>query len=309
MLLIVVPNTVARAADPTITELEKQIDEAWNALEPTIEKYNEVHGKLKDNQAKVADLQRKLGPLQLQVDLTMSRVSAFATMMYKGNNASAFNALLSGGSPSIFADQLTMLDQLARQQREQIDTVIVARDKYASAKRPLDELVAELSQQDIELAAKKKSIESEIAKLQTLRIKAYGSTTGATGSFKPVACPYEYGVGKGGTAAKKACSLIGKPYHWAESGPYGYDCSGLTLASWASAGVTLRHYTGWQWDDASPVSRADLRPGDLVFFHSDLHHVGLYVGGGWMVHAPQTGDHVRMAQIDNYPIAGYRRPG
>jgi cell wall-associated NlpC family hydrolase len=305
--LVIAPGAVAHA-DPTISELEKQIDDKWNALEPTIEQYNQVHGKLKANQAKVADLQRKLNPLQLQVDLTMARVSAIAVEMYKGNTASAYNAVLSGGSPAVMADQLTMLDQLAKQQRAEINTVIVARDKYAAAKKPLDDLVAELSQQDADLAAKKKSIETEIAKLQALRLKVYGSTTGATGSLKPVACPYEYDGGKGGIAAKKACSLIGKPYHWAEAGPYGYDCSGLTLAAWAAAGVTLRHYTGWQWDDSKPVARADLRPGDLVFFHSDLHHMGLYVGGGWMVHAPQTGDVVRMAQIDRFPIAGYRRP-
>jgi peptidoglycan DL-endopeptidase CwlO len=126
-----------------------------------------------------------------------------------------------------------------------------------------------------------------------------------------VACPVDYIPGPGGVAAKKACSLIGKPYIWAAAGPDGYDCSGLTLAAWAAAGVTLRHYTNWQWSDTTPVSRADLRPGDLVFFFSDLHHMGIYVGGGWMVHAPTTGDYVRMAKIDSpyLPIAGFRRQG
>ena len=75
--------------------------------------------------------------------------------------------------------------------------------------------------------------------------------------------------------------------------------------------MSLRHYTNWQWSDSKPVSRADLQPGDLVFFFKDLHHMGMYVGGGWMVHAPQTGDHVRMAKMDSpsLPIAGFRRPG
>jgi cell wall-associated NlpC family hydrolase len=75
--------------------------------------------------------------------------------------------------------------------------------------------------------------------------------------------------------------------------------------------VSLRHYTNWQWQDTKPVGRTDVRPGDLVFFFKDLHHMGMYVGGGWMVHAPQTGDHVRMAKIDSpsLPIAGFRRPG
>jgi cell wall-associated NlpC family hydrolase len=95
----------------------------------------------------------------------------------------------------------------------------------------------------------------------------------------------------------------------AAAGPNGYDCSGLTLTAWAAAGLGLRHYTKWQWQDSRPISRAQLQPGDLVFFYSDLHHVGIYVGGGTIVHAPHSGDHVRMAPIDRgMPIAGYRRP-
>ena len=81
------------------------------------------------------------------------------------------------------------------------------------------------------------------------------------------------------------------------------------MTAWAAAGVTLRHYTKWQWSDTTSVSRADLKPGDLVFWYSDLHHMGIYVGNDTVVHAPHTGDHVRMANIDKVgPIAGYRRP-
>jgi cell wall-associated NlpC family hydrolase len=124
-----------------------------------------------------------------------------------------------------------------------------------------------------------------------------------------VACPVDYAPGPGGAAAKRACGLIGRPYIWAAAGPNGYDCSGLTLTAWGEAGVALRHCTNWQWSDTKPISRAELRPGDLVFFFKDLHHLGIYVGGGWMVHAPQTGDVVRMARMDNpyLPIAGFRR--
>jgi cell wall-associated NlpC family hydrolase len=125
-----------------------------------------------------------------------------------------------------------------------------------------------------------------------------------------VACPQQYYGDPGSIAAKKACSLIGKPYIWGSAGPTGYDCSGLTLTAWKAVGVTLEHYTKWQWNEGKPVTRANLRPGDLVFYYSDLHHMGIYVGNGWIVHAPHTGDYVRMAEIDRgMPIAGYRRPG
>jgi cell wall-associated NlpC family hydrolase len=119
----------------------------------------------------------------------------------------------------------------------------------------------------------------------------------------------DYTAGPGGIAARKACTAIGRPYVWAADGPNSFDCSGLTLWAWAAAGVQLRHYTKWQWSDTTAVSRANLRPGDLVFYYPPtLHHVGIYVGGGWIVHAPHTGDYVRMAKLDSAPIAGYRRP-
>ena len=107
----------------------------------------------------------------------------------------------------------------------------------------------------------------------------------------------------------KACDLIGKPYVFGSNGPNSYDCSGLTQEAWGSVGVHLEHYTKDQWGSTTPISRAELKPGDLVFYYSDLHHVALYIGGGKVVHAPHTGDHVRMASIERGPIAGYRRPG
>ncbi len=308
LFAVLAPSTYA-CAEPDPSAVEAQIDKAWNELEPTIEQYNKVHGELQANKAKAAELQQKIQPLQLQVDLAMSKVGDVAANVYKSGPASTLNALLSTGSPTSLAEQLTMLNMVARDQRVQISDVAAARDRYATDKKALDGLIAQQGRQDADLGAKKTQIEAQLADLQKLR-QQVGGTSAAT-NFKPVACPVDYTPGPGGTAAKKACSLIGKPYIWAAAGPEGYDCSGVTLAAWAAAGVSLRHYTNWQWQDAKPVSRADLRPGDLVFFFSDLHHEGIYDGQGWMVHAPQTGDHVRMAKIDSpyLPIAGYRRPG
>nr|WP_275941249.1 C40 family peptidase [Planosporangium flavigriseum] len=186
------------------------------------------------------------------------------------------------------------------------------RDKYAADKRALEALIAQQARQDADLAAKKKQIEDQINQLQRLRQQAYGSSGAATGALKPVACPVEYTGGAGGKAAQKACSLIGKPYIWAAAGPGGYDCSGLTMAAWAAAGVNLDHLASSQRAQSRRISRADLRTGDLIFFGSDTHHVGIYVGGNWMVHAPHTGDYVRMVQLAGYyakNVSGYGRPG
>ncbi|MEV6967955.1 NlpC/P60 family protein [Hamadaea sp. NPDC051192] len=261
-------------AAPSVAELERQIDAAWNKLEPIIEQYNMVHGQLAVNKTKVAALNKRLGPLELQIRLSSAQLNDAAAAMYMGGQVSRLNALLSAPTPVDFADKMTMLEFLAKTEQEQIAGVVVLRDKYAADKAKLDALVTELASQDAALSAQKKSIEKQITALQRLRQQAYGSS-GASGKLKPVACPVDYLGGPGGTAAKKACSLIGKPYIWGAAGPSGYDCSGLTLTAWKAAGVTLRHYTKWQWEDNKPVSRADLRPGDLVFFFSDLHHMGI----------------------------------
>jgi peptidoglycan DL-endopeptidase CwlO len=296
-------------ADPSVSDLERQIDQAWQKIEPIIEQYNGVHAQLVNNQAKLADLQKRLEPLQLQVDAAQGLVGHIAAGAYKVGAVSEVNAILAGGSPATLADQLSRLNQIAYKQRRQINGVVAVRDKYRADTKALTELVTKLGQQDADLAAKKKDIEAQITNLQALRQRAYGSATVSAGGLRTGLCPAEYTAGPGGVAAAKACSLIGKPYMWAATGPAGYDCSGLTLTAWAASGVSLRHYTRWQWGDTRAVSQADLRPGDLVFYYSDLHHVGIYIGANTIVHAPHSGDYVRMAPLDRMPVAGYRRPG
>ena len=308
-LLVLAPGLPAHAT-PSPGDIENQINDAWNKLEPTIEQYNQVHGQLQATQGKIDALQKQMDPLQLQVDLAMTRVGAMSAELYKTGPGSHVLALINSGSPDTFIDQMSALDQLARQQSSQVAAAASLRDTYAAQKKPLDDLKAQLAVQDADLANKKNTIQTQLDDLQKLRLAAYGAGGQALGNLRPVACPMEYYGDKGSIAAKKACSLIGKPYIWGAAGPNGYDCSGMTLTAWASVGVTLGHFTGWQWNEGTPVSRANLRPGDLVFYYSDLHHMGLYVGGGWMVHAPHSGDYVRMAPIDRgMPIAGFRRPG
>lgn len=312
MAMLMLLSGRAALAAPSPSQVETQISQAWNSLEPLIEQYNQVHSQLQANQAKAAALQKQMQPLQLQVAMAMTRVGSMSARLYMTGPGYQMAGLLTSGTPATMVDRLSTMNQMARAQTESVSAVAAQRDKVAAAKQPYDLLVAKLSTQDAQLAAKKNTIQARLASLQKLRQQAYGSTGTGTGVLKPVStCPVEYYGDKGSRAAATACSLIGKPYIWAAAGPRGYDCSGLTLAAWASVGVTLQHFTGWQWNEGKPVSRANIRPGDLVFFFSDLHHMGIYVGGGWFVHAPTTGDFVRMARLDSgyLPVAGFRRPG
>jgi cell wall-associated NlpC family hydrolase len=104
-------------------------------------------------------------------------------------------------------------------------------------------------------------------------------------------------------AVDTALAQLGKPYVWAGTGPNGYDCSGLTQSAYRAAGIELPHSSGAQSKVGTPVPRASLQPGDLVFFYSPVGHVGVYIGNGLMVHAPTTGDVVKIANIDT--MGGY----
>ena len=115
---------------------------------------------------------------------------------------------------------------------------------------------------------------------------------------------------KGGAskAVATAAAQIGKPYEWAADGPDSFDCSGLTMYAWSSAGVSLPHSSRAQYSSLPHVSKSELRPGDLVFYGSPIHHVGIYEGGGVMINAPETGEYVRRNSINRADFAGAARP-
>jgi cell wall-associated NlpC family hydrolase len=93
-----------------------------------------------------------------------------------------------------------------------------------------------------------------------------------------------------------AMQYLGVPYVYGGSSPSGFDCSGLVMYAYGQLGVSLPHYTGAQWSYGVPVSRDQLEPGDLVFFDG-LGHVGIYIGGGQFIHAPHTGDVVKISSL------------
>jgi cell wall-associated NlpC family hydrolase len=114
-------------------------------------------------------------------------------------------------------------------------------------------------------------------------------------------------------AIRAALQKLGQPYVWAGGGPVVFDCSGLTQWAYAHAGVGLVHYTVTQWNEGRLIKPHQILPGDLILFahpvngHQYLHHVGIYVGAGWMVNAPYTGQYVSMRQVPS-GIAGIVRP-
>ena len=100
----------------------------------------------------------------------------------------------------------------------------------------------------------------------------------------------------------------GAPYQWGADGPNSFDCSGFTMFVYRQVGVSLPHSSAAQFGSGERVSRGDLAPGDLVFFGSPVHHVGIYVGGGSYIHAPSSGDVVKISALDRSDYRGAVRP-
>ena len=153
---------------------------------------------------------------------------------------------------------------------------------------------AELQQQLAQQVAAQQSAQREAALAPTVTVGA--PTTSAP---VPVAPPSTHG-GVVGVAMR----YLGVPYVWGGASPSGFDCSGLVMYAYSQVGVSLPHSSYAQYGYGSPVSRSELEPGDLVFFDG-LGHVGIYVGGGNFIHAPHTGDVVKISSLSGWYAATY----
>lgn len=151
------------------------------------------------------------------------------------------------------------------------------------------------------------------------------SSSGGSRSAPPRYASSGWSSSKGQRVADLALRWLGMPYSWGggnaygptwgQSGPTGFDCSGLALWAWAQVGVSLPHYSGYQYAGNRKISRSDLQPGDLVFWAyntsdpGSIHHVAIYLGGGRVVQAPQTGDVVKVSSMWYDGYIGAARPG
>jgi peptidoglycan DL-endopeptidase CwlO len=202
-------------------------------------------------------------------------------------------------------DQVTFLDQISKNQSRDIATFTEAKKGFDAEKKRLDELLAAQNAQKTELETKKTKIEGDLKALEALvaKLKARGGTTAKTNTGTTAKKPAV--SGSAGKVVDFAFAQLGKPYKYGAVGPNAFDCSGLTMAAWKQAGFTLPHNAASQYSRTKRVAKADLVPGDLVFSNG-LGHVGIYIGNGQIIHAPNSSRPVEVGSIN---FAGYYGAG
>jgi len=138
-----------------------------------------------------------------------------------------------------------------------------------------------------------------LAAQQSSQRQAALAPTVGIGTSSPVSPPTPAPPATHGGVVGIAMQYLGTPYVWGGASPSGFDCSGFVMYVYGQMGVSLPHSSYAQYGYGSPVSMSQLQPGDLVFFDG-LGHVGIYVGGGTFIHAPHTGDVVKISSLSGW---------
>jgi cell wall-associated NlpC family hydrolase len=225
-----------------------------------------------------------------------------------------------------FVDRVATLQLVAGHQGEIVGQAATAHAAAATAHAVAAKAATDAQAQFDAVAAQQADMESEIAKFQAVydrlsdqeqaAVAASGHeerASRAERTAEPVATgPVVASSEAAQIAVDTALAQRGKPYLWAAAGPGSFDCSGLVQYAYAAAGVQVPHSSRMQAGMGQPVSRDQLQPGDLVAFYSPISHIGIYIGNDQMVHAPSSGDVVKVSPIDRMggsPVALTRIAG
>jgi peptidoglycan DL-endopeptidase CwlO len=308
-----------------------QIQQIDSDLSHAVEAYNLANVKLDRIQSDLVRNQRHLGLAKTNLGTAENRLADRVVSLYtSGEENSTIAVLLGASSLDELLDRIETANRVSDQDATTLAQVISYRAQVKRERAQLKKARVAQARVVATKASQKASIERQLAQRQSmlagirdeirriqaverrrsraiaasLRGQTFESSTGVgAGGVTPdgavVAPPARYG-GVVGIAMR----YLGVPYRWGGASPSGFDCSGFIMYVYAQVGVSLPHYTGAQYAMGSPVSRDQLEAGDLVFFNG-LGHAGIYVGGGNFIHAPHTGDVVKISSMTGWYASTY----
>ena len=325
------------SAAPTQEDVRRakdRLDALNRDLSLLVERYNQARIRLNDVQVRLSEVRLEAERAQAEAERARESLNRSAARAFTGFG-SQFAVLLDATSLGDFSDRLEFIGSMAE---ADADLATQAELAGQEARWTADELQAAVEQRrDVldELAAQKEQIDTRVDEARALYSeldREYHEALAAARAAAEAAQQQSTG-GSGGSAGggsvgvspippppapnanvaavlEAAYSAIGTPYQWGGASPQtGFDCSGFTMWSWAHAGVSLPHSSAAQYSSLPHVAREDLQAGDLLFFYSPISHVGMYVGGGRMIHSSHPGTTVSVVAVYWDSFSGAARPG
>ncbi len=284
---------------PTVAQAKARLEKLQDQADKMVERYNTVAERYKAARKKYGLLDQELGRERSKVDSLRESVVSTASNMYQYGGMISVPGIVSQDDPAGLLSGLAVAGQVTAGQARALEAFDAAtrglRTRRASAKTAYDDMSKILA----DVGKEKKKVEALVGEQERLlrRLNQFNAGDPNSRGIK-----YDGAAsGNAKVALRFAYAQVGKPYRWGATGPGSYDCSGFAQASWAKAGVKLPRttYQQWAWGASRRVSLNALQPGDLLFSNG-LGHMGIYAGDGKMVHAPRTGDVVKVVALDAY---------
>ncbi|MGW3044540.1 NlpC/P60 family protein [Kitasatospora sp. NPDC001159] len=330
---VLASGTAHAEPSPSLATVKEQVDKLNEEAEQAVEQYNGFQEKQQKLQGDANKIQEKVARGQETMNELRTRLGGVAADQYRSNGIDPSVQLMLDSDPAAYLERASVQSQVADSQTSLLKQAQNEQRKLDQDRTEATATLAQLDSVGTELAEKKQQIQAKLAQAQAVlnklsaedraKVNAQQAAEKAKAEAQQAAAadrasrstqrpdlntPAPPASGRAAAIVQFAYAQLGKPYQWSATGPNSFDCSGLTGAAYRAAGLKLSRMSQDQWNDGPRVARADLQPGDLVFFYGDIHHVGIYIGDGKMIHAPRTGKNVEVLPIDAMPYVGAVRP-
>jgi peptidoglycan DL-endopeptidase CwlO len=285
--------------------VQKQLGELALQNAQLVDRYDQAQTVVQTKGAAAAVAERVAAKADRAFQAARVQLGAAAAAQYEGGSFSATGALLSSQSGASYLDQLSTLSMISSHTAQIVSNLTVVQHKADSAKKQAEKLLADATDTRDALAKRKTQVQKQLDKYSKLldsltaaQRQSYQQSVNPTVSNSALnAATAKIPTINSKAAAQAvrfALAQVGKPYVFGAAGPSSYDCSGLTMRAWGSAGVSLPHSAADQYNYGTHIPFSQLAPGDLLFYYHPIGHVTIYIGDGLMVSAPETGEDVKV---------------